>query len=443
MKFLDEAKIFIRSATAERLRGVPAAKNSLNSAAPSGGDGGKAADVIERRSRASTRSSIPLPAAFQGKDAAAAWARTPWRQRGRCGAQVPAGTQIYEEDGGLAGRSRQRSGRARRSPRRQWRLRQRIQVRDQTARRATPIRVSPGGTHHRLRLKLIADAGNRRLAQCRQIHLPGGRERRQAENRRLSVHHPQPQLGVVRIDGREFVLAIFRPDRGRHLGAGRRRPLPRHVERCACCCMSWMEPRSTPGCLQNRAAELEAYEHGLTDKPEIVVLNKADSFRRTRSSAGRSLEARRQIIAAGGFGSDRRGGAGVLRASWPSSIRRASRAIRAPASRPRPGSHEAPVLADFRRIVSEGRSSLLIDAAAGTGEGEWSLRSPGHRRLHAGKRDVLGVFIRAIALRSVLRLPPGCSSSEDSQAAAASANRARPHLAEILSRHAITADKYW
>jgi GTP-binding protein len=79
-----------------------------------------------------------------------------------CLHEVPAGTQIYEEDGEtlLAGsRQGRRDGRA--GEGRQWRLRQRLlQVIDQS--RAAP-RQSPGlpgrERHHTLRLKLIADAG--------------------------------------------------------------------------------------------------------------------------------------------------------------------------------------------------------------------------------------------------------------------------------------------
>jgi len=40
-----------------------------------------------------------------------------------------------------------------------------------------------------LRLKLIADAGLRRPAQCRQIDLPFGCQRRKTKNRGLSLHH--------------------------------------------------------------------------------------------------------------------------------------------------------------------------------------------------------------------------------------------------------------
>ena len=44
-----------------------------------------------------------------------------------------------------------------------------------------------------LRLKLIADVGPGGPAQRRQVDLPGRGQRRQAEDRRLSVHDPGPQ----------------------------------------------------------------------------------------------------------------------------------------------------------------------------------------------------------------------------------------------------------
>ena len=90
---------------------------------------------------------------------------------------------------------------------RQWRLATR-HFKSSTNR--APRRANPGEQGEEmtiwLRLKLIADAG---LSACRTpaSRRSWRRSRRQAEDRRLSVHDAASRLGVVGIDGREFVMA--------------------------------------------------------------------------------------------------------------------------------------------------------------------------------------------------------------------------------------------
>ncbi len=105
-------------------------------------------------------------------------------------------------------------------------------------------------------------------------------------------------------------------------------------------------------------------------------------------------------------------------------------------------SRQAPVLADFRRIVVKVGSSLLVDAAAGRVKEDWlASLAQDIAGLHGDKRDVLVVSSGAIALgRAVLRLPKGPLKLEDSQAAAAVGQIALARTwSEALSRHGITA----
>src|SRR5438270_2328601 len=103
---------------------------------------------------------------------------------------------------------------------------------------------------------------------------------------------------------------------------------------------------------------------------------------------------------------------------------------------------KAPALADFRRIVVQLASSLLIDAAAGRVKEDWlASLVEDIAALHRDKRDLLVVSSGAIALgRSVLRLPKGALKLEDSQAAAAVGQIALARIwAEMLHRHGIVA----
>ncbi len=89
-----------------------------------------------------------------------------------------------------------------------------------------------------------------------------------------------PQLGVVEVDGREFVLAdIPGLIEGAHEGVGLGDRFLGHVERCR------VLLHLVDGTCEHAGeaykvvrAELDAYGEGLTDKPEIVALNKADAL---------------------------------------------------------------------------------------------------------------------------------------------------------------------
>ena len=90
----------------------------------------------------------------------------------------------------------------------------------------------------------------------------------------------QPQLGVVEIDGREFVLAdIPGLIEGAHEGVGLGDRFLGHVERCRVLLHLVDGTGGDAGAAYKTVrAELAAYGNGLADKPEIVALNKADAL---------------------------------------------------------------------------------------------------------------------------------------------------------------------
>ena len=92
-----------------------------------------------------------------------------------------------------------------------------------------------------------------------------------------------PQLGVVEVDGREFVLAdIPGLIEGAHEGVGLGDRFLAHVERCRVLLHLVDGTGDDAGAAYRTVrAELKAYGHALAEKPEIVALNKADALAAT------------------------------------------------------------------------------------------------------------------------------------------------------------------
>ncbi len=130
-----------------------------------------------------------------------------------------------------------------------------------------------------LRLKLIADAGLVGLPNAGKstfLAAVSAAKPKIADYPFTTLH---PQLGVVSIDGREFVLAdIPGLIEGAHEGAGLGDRFLGHVERCRVLLHLVDATAAHAGeAYKTVRAELLAYGHGLADKPEIVALNKADA----------------------------------------------------------------------------------------------------------------------------------------------------------------------
>jgi len=137
-----------------------------------------------------------------------------------------------------------------------------------------------------LKLKLIADAGL--------IGLPNAGKSTFLS--RVSAARPKiadypfttlnPQLGVVRANGTDFVLADL-PGliEGAHEGAGLGDRFLGHAERCRVV-LHLIDGTESEVVRAYRTIrhELEAYGHGLADKPEIVALNKIDAIEKSALS---------------------------------------------------------------------------------------------------------------------------------------------------------------
>jgi GTP-binding protein len=128
-------------------------------------------------------------------------------------------------------------------------------------------------------LKLIADAGLVGLPNAGKstfLAAVSAAKPKIADYPFTTLH---PQLGVVSIDGREFVLAdIPGLIEGAHDGAGLGDRFLGHIERCRVLLHLVDATNAHAGeTYKTVRAELDAYGHGLWEKPEIVALNKADA----------------------------------------------------------------------------------------------------------------------------------------------------------------------
>jgi GTP-binding protein len=284
MKFLDEAKVYIASGAGGNGAIAFRREKFIEFGGPSGGDGGKGGDVlVEAVNGLNTLIDYRYQQHFKAERGGNGMGKDRHGANGKDALlRVPVGTQIYEEDGETLLADLTEVG-------------QHVTISKggnggfgnayfKTSTNQAPRRANPGQPGEerviRLRLKLIADAGL--------IGLPNaGKSTFLA---RVSAAKPKiadypfttlhPQLGVVRVDNREFVLADL-PGliEGAHEGVGLGDRFLGHTERCRVLLHLIDGTGADAGAdYKTVRGELEAYGQGLTDKPEIVALSKADAL---------------------------------------------------------------------------------------------------------------------------------------------------------------------
>src|SRR6266851_1089530 len=308
MKFLDEAKVYIRSGDGGNGCVSFRREKFIEFGGPNGGDGGKGGDVVaEAVDGLNTLIDYRYQQHFKAKNG------------GDVVLRVPAGTQVYEEDGEtlladltdvgqravLARGGKGGFGNAH----------------FKTSTNRAPRRANPGlpGEERtiRLRLKLIADAGIIGLPNAGKSTFLAATSAARPKIADYPFTTLHPQLGVVEIDGREFVLAdIPGLIEGAHAGAGLGDRFLGHVERCRVLLHLVDGLGGHAGeAYKTVRAELAAYGGGLGEKPEIVALNKADALgpQQLREQVARLKRAakRAPLVVSAATG---RGAAEVLRA---------------------------------------------------------------------------------------------------------------------------------
>jgi GTP-binding protein len=295
MKFLDEAKIYVRSGDGGD--GVTAFRRErfIEFGGPDGGDGGRGGDIVfEAVDNLNTLIDFRYTQHFRARKGGNGAGNN---RTGAGGAglliQVPVGTQIIGDD--------------------RETLLADLAVAGQ---RIVLLRGGDGGfgnTHYKsstnraprrsdkgwpgqerwvwLRLKLIADAGLVGLPNAGKSTFLAAVSAARPKIADYPFTTLYPQLGVVRLSAtEEFVLAdIPGLIAGAHEGAGLGDRFLGHVERCAVLLhlvdgaagdvvRAWRTVRE----------ELASYGHGLDAKPELIGLNKADAMTTREAAARRS-----------------------------------------------------------------------------------------------------------------------------------------------------------
>jgi GTP-binding protein len=284
MKFLDEAKVYIRSGDGGNGCVSFRREKFIEFGGPNGGDGGKGGDVLVVAVQGlNTLIDYRYQQHFTAKNGGGGMGKD---RHGANGADVvlkiPVGTQIYEEDGETLLADLTEAG-------------QEIMLARggnggfgnayfKSSTNRAPRHANPGqpGVEMtiRLRLKLIADAGIVGLPNAGKstfLAAVSAAKPKIADYPFTTLH---PQLGVVDVDGREFVLAdIPGLIEGAHEGVGLGDRFLGHVERCRVLLHLIDGTGEDAGAAYKTVrAELAAYGHELTEKPEIVALNKADAL---------------------------------------------------------------------------------------------------------------------------------------------------------------------
>jgi GTP-binding protein len=284
MKFLDEAKVYIASGAGGNGCVSFRREKFIEFGGPNGGDGGRGGDVIvEAVTGLNTLIDYRYQQHFKAQRGENGMGKDCHGANGKDAVlRVPAGTQVYEEDGETLLADLTEIG-------------QQVRIAKggnggfgnayfKSSTNRAPRHANPGQPGEeltiRLRLKLIADAGLIGLPNAGKstfLSVVSAAKPKIADYPFTTLH---PQLGVVRIDEREFVLADL-PGliEGAHEGVGLGDRFLGHTERCRVILhLVDGTAEDVAGAYRTVRGELDAYGNGLTDKPEIVALTKADAL---------------------------------------------------------------------------------------------------------------------------------------------------------------------
>ncbi|WP_424982231.1 GTPase ObgE [Maritalea sp. S77] len=284
MKFLDQAKIFIKSGNGGAGSVSFRREKYVEFGGPDGGSGGRGGDVIVQ-----CVDGLNTLIDYRYQQHFKAGTGTHGMGRQRTGAdgddvflKVPVGTQIFAEDnetlladftevgqemillkGGNGGFGN-------------------MHFKNST--NQAPRHANPGLAGEEmwiwLRLKLIADAGLVGLPNAGKSTFLASVTAAKPKIADYPFTTLHPNLGVVKIGNREFVMAdIPGLIEGAHEGAGIGDRFLGHVERTRTIVhLIDGTQEDVVAAYKTIRGELEAYGHGLAEKHEILALNKADAI---------------------------------------------------------------------------------------------------------------------------------------------------------------------
>jgi len=284
MKFLDLAKVYIRSGSGGNGCISFRREKFIEYGGPDGGDGGKGGDVVvEAVEGLNTLIDFRYQQHFFAKNGQPGQGS---QRTGKSGddivLRVPVGTEVLDEDeetviadlaevgarvvlarGGNGGFGN---------------------LHFKTSTNQAPRRANPGqpGVERTiwLRLKLIADVGLLGLPNAGKSTFLAATSNARPKIADYPFTTLVPNLGVVGVDGVEFVVAdIPGLIEGAHEGRGLGDRFLGHVERCAVL-LHLVDGTSEDVVADYHTIihELEAYGGALADKPRVTVLNKVDAL---------------------------------------------------------------------------------------------------------------------------------------------------------------------
>lgn len=284
MKFLDEAKIFVKSGAGGAGCMSFRREKYVEFGGPNGGNGGRGGDVIvEAVAGLNTLIDFRYHQHFKAKRG------THGKGSDRTGAagenltlKVPVGTQILADDKETLIADLTKAGQ------------RAVLARGgdggygnahyKTSTNRAPRRADPGWPSEErwvwLRLKLIADAGLVGLPNAGKSTFLAAVSRARPKIADYPFTTLHPNLGVIYIDGEEFVLAdVPGLIEGAHEGAGLGVRFLGHIERCGVLLhlVDGTED-DVAGAYRTVREELSAYGHDLPAKQEVLALNKTDAL---------------------------------------------------------------------------------------------------------------------------------------------------------------------
>ncbi len=284
MKFLDLAKVYIRSGAGGNGAVSFRREKFVEYGGPDGGDGGDGGDVwAEAVDGLNTLIDFRYQQHFFAKNGQGGMGR---QRTGRDGEdmvlKVPVGTEVLEEDEETVIADLTQVG-------------QRVllarggnggfgNLHFKTSSNQAPRHANKGQPAVErtlwLRLKLIADAGLLGLPNAGKSTFLAATSNARPKIADYPFTTLVPNLGVVGVDGAEFVVAdIPGLIEGAHEGRGIGDQFLGHVERCAVL-LHLVDGTSedVAGDWRTIIDELEAYGGALADKPRITALNKVDAL---------------------------------------------------------------------------------------------------------------------------------------------------------------------
>ena len=283
MKFLDQARVYVRSGDGGAGCVSFRREKFIEFGGPDGGDGGRGGDVVvECAAGLNTLIDFRYQQHFRAGTGMHGMGRNRAGGRGADVAlKVPVGTQVFDEETGVMLADLTKEG-------------EQVVVAQggnggfgnlhfTTSTNRAPRHANPGlpGVERTLvlRLKLIADAGLVGLPNAGKstfLAAVSAAKPKIADYPFTTLH---PGLGVVKVDGRDFVLAdIPGLIEGAHEGHGLGDRFLGHVERCGALVHLVDATGENAGAdYRTIRRELEAYGEGLDEKPEIIALSKTDA----------------------------------------------------------------------------------------------------------------------------------------------------------------------